>query len=63
MLVFSRKAGEEIVLPGLGVSIKLVKVHHHRVRLGICAPRGVAIVRKEPMEKKVPSRSDGKVCR
>lgn len=47
MLVLSRKLGEEIVLPGLGVSIKVVEVHGHRVRLGICAPPSVVVMRSE----------------
>lgn len=47
MLVLSRKLGEEIVLPGLDVSIKLLEVHGHRVRIGIVAPQSIDIVRKE----------------
>ncbi|MBI5759779.1 MAG: carbon storage regulator [Planctomycetales bacterium] len=47
MLVLSRKLGEEIVLPGLGVSIKLLDVRGNRVRLGITAPQSVSVVRRE----------------
>jgi carbon storage regulator len=47
MLVLPRKRGEEIVLPGLGVSIKIVDVRGNRVRLGITAPKSVAVVRRE----------------
>lgn len=57
MLVLSRKLGQEIVLPGLGVSIKLVEVHGHRVRLGICAPDSVVVLRSEVANVALPPRA------
>ena len=47
MLVLTRKTSETIELPGLGVTITLVKINGNRVRVGIEAPRDQTIVRGE----------------
>jgi carbon storage regulator len=47
MLVLSRKVGEEIVMPDQGVTVTVVAVRGNRVRIGVTAPRGVSIYRKE----------------
>ena len=47
MLVLSRKQNESIVLPDLGVTIRVIGVTGGRVRLGVEAPREVAVVRRE----------------
>jgi carbon storage regulator CsrA len=47
MLVLSRRAGEKIVLPGLGVTIEVVNIKSGAVRLGITAPPEVTILRAE----------------
>ena len=47
MLVLSRKTSETIELPGLGVTITLVKIKGNQVRVGIDAPREQLIVRGE----------------
>jgi carbon storage regulator len=47
MLVLSRKVGEEIVMPDQGVTVTVVAVRGNRVRIGVTAPRGVAVFRKE----------------
>lgn len=60
MLVLTRKLGEEIVLPGLDITIKLVEVHGHRVRLGICAPPSVVVLRSEVADAALPPRDDRK---
>ena len=60
MLVLTRKLGEEIVLPGLDISIKLVEVHGHRARLGICAPPSVVVLRSEVADAALPPRDDRK---
>lgn len=60
MLVLTRKLGEEIVLPGLDVSIKLVEIHGHRVRLGICAPASVVVLRSEVADAALPLRDQRK---
>lgn len=51
MLVLSRKAGEKIVLPGLGVSITVLGVHGKRVRIGVNAPPGLAVYREEVLQR------------
>jgi carbon storage regulator len=47
MLVLSRKIGEEIVMPDQGVTVTVVAVRGNRVRIGVTAPRGVSVYRKE----------------
>ena len=46
MLVLSRKCGEEIVV-GENIHITVLGVHRGHVRLGMTAPREVAIRRTE----------------
>jgi carbon storage regulator len=47
MLVLSRKFGEQIVIPGCGLTITVVAVDRKTVRLGISAPANVEIYREE----------------
>ena len=47
MLVLSRKPQEQIVLPTLGVTVQVLAVKGHTVRLGIDAPPDVPIRRAE----------------
>ena len=47
MLVLSRKAGEEIVLPTRNVHIVVLGVRGNRVRLGIEAPLTEPVYREE----------------
>ncbi|GAA4425535.1 response regulator [Bremerella cremea] len=47
MLVLSRSPNESIEFPGLGVSIKVLQLSKSRVRLGIDAPREIAVRRHE----------------
>ncbi|HEY2147321.1 MAG TPA: carbon storage regulator [Pirellulales bacterium] len=47
MLVLSRKVGEEIVMPEQGVIVTIVSIRGNRVRIGVTAPRGVSVYRKE----------------
>ncbi len=46
MLVLSRKVGEEIAIDGI-VTIRVLSVERGIVRLGIEAPRGIGIYRRE----------------
>lgn len=46
MLVLSRKVGQTIVIDG-GIRVTVVAVEDDRVRLGIEAPREVAVWRQE----------------
>jgi len=47
MLVLSRKLGEEILIPALGITITVVDIDRGKIRLGFRAPRSINIVRKE----------------
>jgi carbon storage regulator CsrA len=47
MLVLSRKPGERVILPTLGVEITVAEIRGQHVRLGITAPHGVYICREE----------------
>jgi two-component system, OmpR family, response regulator len=47
MLVLSRRLNEEILFPGMNVSVKVVGVGPGKVSLGITAPPEVAIIRSE----------------
>jgi carbon storage regulator len=61
MLVLSRKVGEEIVIGGR-VVVTVTKVRSKAVSLGIAAPSGVRVDRKEVWKKrngeKVPDKQD-----
>ena len=47
MLVLTRRMGEEISIPSLGVSIRVVSTQGNRTRIGIDAPIGLEIRRAE----------------
>ena len=54
MLVLSRKCGESVVLPDIGITITLVAIDGGRIRLGFEGPREVSVVRH-----KVPDNPGG----
>lgn len=47
MLVLSRRLNESVVLPDLGISIKVIRFSGNQVRLGFSAPSDVKILRGE----------------
>ena len=47
MLVLSRKKGEEIVIPALDVTIRLLDIRGDKARIGIEAPQRIAVHRQE----------------
>ena len=51
MLVLTRKLGEEIVIPSLDVTIRLVEIRGDKVRLGIEAPTRIVVHRKEVWDR------------
>ena len=50
MLVLSRHPGQMIDI-GEGIVVKIVSVQGQKVRIGIEAPRGVPVVRRELRER------------
>lgn len=57
MLVLSRKLGEEIRIAE-GIVITVVRISGDKVRLGITAPRDVAVDRAEIHERKQQTTSE-----
>jgi carbon storage regulator len=47
MLVLTRKAAQQIVIPELDLVVEVLECQGGRVRLGIQAPRSVRVVRSE----------------
>jgi carbon storage regulator CsrA len=60
MLVLSRKVGEEIVI-GDNIRLMVLSIDRGVVRLGISAPRDVAIVRSELLEYDPGRTPDGRL--
>lgn len=50
MLILARKVGQKIVIDG-DIEITVVEVRGDQVRLGITAPRSVAVLRSELLEQ------------
>jgi len=50
MLILARKIGQRIVIGG-EIEITVVEVRGDQVRLGITAPRSIAVYRKELLEQ------------
>ncbi len=50
MLILSRKIGQRIVIAG-DIEITVVDVRGEQVRIGITAPRSIAVHRKELLEQ------------
>ena len=50
MLVLSRKNGESVDIGG-GITVTVVEIRGDKVRLGISAPRDVAVHRREVTER------------
>ncbi len=47
MLVLSRRPGEKILFPNIGVTVEVVRVNGNAVRIGIHAPPSLKILRQE----------------
>ena len=47
MLVLSRRANEQIVLPDLGVTIEVISISGNRVKLGVTADQSIRVLRGE----------------
>jgi carbon storage regulator len=51
MLVLTRRIGERVVIPTLGITIEVVNVKGNAVRLGFTAPREIPIHRSEVYQR------------
>jgi carbon storage regulator CsrA len=51
MLVLSRRLKEKVVLPGLGITVRVLAVRGGTVSLGIEAPPDIAVLRDELVGK------------
>ena len=58
MLVLSRRPGQKIVFPSLGIAIEVLRSHGAVTRLGIEAPDDVPVLRDEILAKKLASADD-----
>jgi carbon storage regulator len=58
MLILERKRGQRIII-GDDVFVSIENVAGNKVRLGICAPRSVAVDREEIRQAKDASRQGG----
>ena len=58
MLVLCRKRGEQIVLPHCQVTVTVLGVSGNRVRIGVAAPVGTAVHRREIWDKIAGSAPD-----
>ena len=59
MLVVSRKVGEQVEFPDLGIAIRLVGIRASRAEIGIEAPRSLQILRGELVAAKPHCTRDG----
>lgn len=55
MLVLSRRVGDEITLPELGVTIRLLDLRGKVAKVGVEAPRELSILRGELAFKQLPA--------
>jgi carbon storage regulator CsrA len=61
VLVLSRRTHQMVVLPQLGVTVRVVAVKQGVVRLGIEAPPDVAVLREELLDKS-PASTTGRAA-
>ena len=59
MLVLSRKLNEEIVIPDLNITLRIVGMKTGRVQVGIDAPRDIRVTRPEISRGFLPSAAEG----
>lgn len=51
MLVLTRQPNQDIVIPTFDITVKVLSVQGGKVRIGIEAPRDIAILRGEVAER------------
>jgi len=47
MLVLSSRCNEKIVFPGLDITVQILQIKGHQIKIGIDAPSSVTILREE----------------
>lgn len=52
MLVLSRRPGQKVVFPGLGISVEVMRSQGTVTRLGIEAPSEIQVLREEVLERR-----------
>ncbi len=62
MLILSRKVKEEIVIDD-AIVVKVLSIRREKVKLGISAPKRVAIARREIAHLPAKPENQGKACR
>ena len=55
MLVLSRQAEETIVFPSLGINLQVLRCSRNSVKIGIDAPREIAVLRGEIQDEEISS--------
>jgi carbon storage regulator CsrA len=58
VLVLSRRPHESIVLPDLGITVRVTAIRPGVVRIGIDAPREVRVTRRECMRRRNSTDAD-----
>jgi carbon storage regulator len=53
VLVLSRRLNESIVLPDLGITVRVVAVRGGQVRIGVEAPHHVRVFREEVLSREL----------
>lgn len=51
MLVLSRRKGESVVLPELGIEVTVLETKGNSTRLGITAPKEIQVHRREVADR------------
>ena len=51
MLILTRRAGESLQI-GADVKVTILRITGNQVRVGICAPKGIAVDREEVHQRK-----------
>jgi hypothetical protein len=60
-LTITRCVGETIVLPGLGVTVRILEVRGNSVRFAVEVPPGVPVLRSDPPARPAAARAHHKL--
>lgn len=51
MLVLTRKIGQDILVPEIGIVFRILEIHEGKVRVGISAPEDIQVHRAEVWQR------------